>query len=220
MSWRARPSCAPSRGRCLSIARAAAEGARAHKETLIELVRSAPRRAPRTRWHTHPNSSPVLKQAGVVDCGGTGLLLFFDALCHVRARRPLPVAPWADTIDVHVARRTECTRVDNRGAALRGHVSPRRRGHKMAAFREVWAGIGDSIVIVGGDGLYNCHIHTDDIGAAIEAALDAGRPREIRVTDLAEQVIEERWVREASAEQPDDELDRGPGDGGRRGRRG
>jgi hypothetical protein len=68
----------------------------------------------------------------------------------------------------------------------------------------VWAGIGDSIVIVGGDGLYNCHIHTDEIGAAIEAALDAGRPREIRITDLSEQIVEERWVREGSAVQPED----------------
>ncbi|EQD49423.1 Dak phosphatase, partial [mine drainage metagenome] len=67
----------------------------------------------------------------------------------------------------------------------------------MAAFRDVWAGLGDSIAVVGGDGLYNCHIHTNDIGASIEAGLDAGRPRHIRVTDLAEQVIEERWVREA-----------------------
>src|SRR5205814_10336838 len=70
---------------------------------------------------------------------------------------------------------------------------------RVPAFREVWAGIGDSIVVVGGDGLWNCHIHTDDIGAAVEAALDAGRPRSIRVTDLFEQVEEERWVREAAA---------------------
>jgi dihydroxyacetone kinase-like predicted kinase len=69
----------------------------------------------------------------------------------------------------------------------------------IGAFREVWAGIGDSIVVVGGDGLWNCHIHTDDIGAAIEAALDCGRPRTIRVTDLIEQVQEERWVREAAS---------------------
>jgi dihydroxyacetone kinase-like predicted kinase len=69
---------------------------------------------------------------------------------------------------------------------------------KMHAFREVWAGLGDSIVIVGGDGLYNCHIHTDDIGAGHRGALDAGRPREIRVTDLTEQVVEERWVREGT----------------------
>jgi hypothetical protein len=54
--------------------------------------------------------------------------------------------------------------------------------------------------VVGGDGLWNCHIHTDDIGASIEAAIDCGRPRNIRVTDLMEQVEEERWVREAVVE--------------------
>jgi dihydroxyacetone kinase-like predicted kinase len=75
----------------------------------------------------------------------------------------------------------------------------------LPAFKEVWAGIGDSIVVVGGDGLWNCHIHTNDIGAAVEAALDAGRPRDIRVTDLHDQVEEERWVREA-APMLDDEL--------------
>src|SRR5690606_37605180 len=54
-------------------------------------------------------------------------------------------------------------------------------------------------VVVGGDGIWNCHIHTDDVGAAIEAALDVGRPRQIRVTDLHEEIEEERWVREAAA---------------------
>jgi dihydroxyacetone kinase-like predicted kinase len=63
----------------------------------------------------------------------------------------------------------------------------------------VWEGIGGSIVIVGGDGLYNCHIHTDDVGAAIEAAIEIGQPRQIRVSDLYDQVEEERWVREAAA---------------------
>ncbi len=67
----------------------------------------------------------------------------------------------------------------------------------IEAFKEVWAGIGDSIVVVGGDGLWNCHIHTNDVGAAIEAGVDAGRPQRIRVTDLDEQVEEERWVRES-----------------------
>jgi dihydroxyacetone kinase-like predicted kinase len=70
----------------------------------------------------------------------------------------------------------------------------------VPGFKDVWSGIGDSIVVVGGDGIWNCHIHTDDIGAAIEAAVDCGRPRQIRVTDLMEQVEEERWVREASGE--------------------
>jgi len=53
-------------------------------------------------------------------------------------------------------------------------------------------------VVVGGDGLWNCHIHTNDVGAAIEAALEIGRPSRIRVTDLDEQVEEERWVRESA----------------------
>ena len=67
----------------------------------------------------------------------------------------------------------------------------------MPAFRDAWASIGDSIVVVGGDGIWNCHVHTNDIGAAVEAGIDAGRPHQIRVTDLFEQVEEERWVREA-----------------------
>ena len=86
----------------------------------------------------------------------------------------------------------------------------------VPAFKEVWAGIGDSIVVVGGDGLWNCHIHTNDVGAAIEAALDAGRPRNIRVTDLDEQIEEERWVREAAAAGPvgHEEQRTGAPDGG------
>jgi dihydroxyacetone kinase-like predicted kinase len=69
--------------------------------------------------------------------------------------------------------------------------------HRFDAFRTTWASVGDSVVIVGGPnpdggGLWNCHIHTDDIGAAIEAALDIGRPSQIRVTDLAAQVTASR----------------------------
>jgi len=67
----------------------------------------------------------------------------------------------------------------------------------ISMFRDTWSAIGDSIVVVGGDGLWNCHIHTNDIGGAVEAGIDAGRPRKIRITDLVEQVEEERWVREA-----------------------
>src|SRR6185369_15539125 len=67
----------------------------------------------------------------------------------------------------------------------------------LPAFRDAWAAIGDSIVVVGGDGIWNCHVHTNNIGAAVEAGIDAGRPHQIRVTDLMEQVEEERWVREA-----------------------
>jgi dihydroxyacetone kinase-like predicted kinase len=68
----------------------------------------------------------------------------------------------------------------------------------IPALKQAWDAIGDSIVVVGGDGLWNCHVHTNDIGGAIEAGIDAGRPRNVRVTDLIEQVAEEQqWVQDA-----------------------
>jgi dihydroxyacetone kinase-like predicted kinase len=52
---------------------------------------------------------------------------------------------------------------------------------------------------VGGDGLWNCHVHTNDIGAAVEVALElGGRPRGIRVSDLFEEVADEHAQREAA----------------------
>lgn len=54
----------------------------------------------------------------------------------------------------------------------------------VAAFRRRWSELGEDVAVMGEDGLWNCHIHTDDIGSAIEAGVEAGRPRRIRVTDL------------------------------------
>ncbi|MFF7737686.1 DAK2 domain-containing protein [Streptomyces sp. NPDC007984] len=42
--------------------------------------------------------------------------------------------------------------------------------------------LGDSLVVVGGDGLWNVHVHVDDAGAAVEAGIEAGRPHRIRIT--------------------------------------
>jgi DAK2 domain fusion protein YloV len=188
----------PIEGTILSIARAGAVGARRSLGSLSEVVRGA-RDEGQVALAFTPEQLPVLKQAGVVDSGGTGLLLLFDAFCHVIAGDELPIAPPVESIEVNVHEQV-VSHEEGDIADLRYEVMYLLDADdsKMTAFREVWSGIGDSIVIVGGDGLYNCHIHTDDIGASIEAALDAGRPREIRVTDLSEQVIEERWVREGS----------------------
>jgi DAK2 domain fusion protein YloV len=190
----------PVEGTILSVARAAALGARDADDSLEGLVRAAREAAATALAHT-PEQLPVLKKAGVVDSGGSGLVLLLDSLCFTVAGDELPVAPSVEGIDVHVV---EAPVVHGEGdvGELRYEVMYLLDADdlKIPAFRDVWAGIGDSIVVVGGEGIYNCHIHTDDIGAAIEAALDAGRPREIRVTDLAEQVIEERWVREGAAE--------------------
>lgn len=208
----------PVEGTILTVVRYSAEAAR-HTAgddgaaSLIEVLDAA-REAGANALARTPELLPVLADAGVVDAGGSGYLLLLDALLHVAADRPLPEPPALEDAGAAATRSGDAapaTMPD--GSPLPGHgeggISDLRYevmyfleapDEAIDAFKNVWAGIGDSIVVVGGDGLWNCHIHADDIGAAIEAALDCGRPRNIRVTDLLEQVEEERWVREAEAE--------------------
>jgi len=47
--------------------------------------------------------------------------------------------------------------------------------------------LGDSVLVVGEAGLWNVHAHVDDVGAAIEAGLVAGRPHRIAVTHFGDQ---------------------------------
>lgn len=198
----------PVEGTILSVASAGAEGARDHEDDLVALAHGARDKAKEALART-PDQLAILKQAGVVDAGGAGLVLFFDALCYVVADDELPVAPDADSIVVHVHEQPS-SGVDPGELRYEVMYLLDADDAKMHAFRDVWAGIGDSIVIVGDEGLYNCHIHTNDVGAAIEAGLDAGRPRDIRVTDLNEQVLEERWVREAAADSTVESPDEPP----------
>lgn len=192
----------PVEGTILSVAQAAGEGASqavANSLGLADVAQGARRHALEALAFS-PEQLPALKRAGVVDSGGTGFVLLIDALCHHCAGDPLPEPPALESISVDIAQTAHESDHDAvsdlRYEVMYLLVAP---DDTIAAFKQVWAGIGDSIVVVGGDGLYNCHIHTDDIGASIEAALEVGRPKDIRVTDLMEQVVEERWVREGAA---------------------
>ncbi|MEV6025120.1 DAK2 domain-containing protein [Streptomyces sp. NPDC052036] len=55
----------------------------------------------------------------------------------------------------------------------------------VARLRHRLDALGDSLVVVGGDGLWNVHVHVDDAGAAVEAGVEAGRPYRIRITHFA-----------------------------------
>ena len=206
----------PVEGTILTVCREAAAAAAACADKGSDLLATieAAKAGGEAALARTPELLPVLKQAGVVDAGGAGLLLLLDAALSVIDGRPLPEAPELGEAPVF-----------DTAALAELHGAGESGGHNVAdlryevmyfleaddatipAFKQVWSGIGDSIVVVGGGGIWNCHIHTDDIGAAIEAALDCGRPKNIRVTDLLEQVEEERWVREA---EPEEEADRAP----------
>jgi uncharacterized protein len=196
----------PVEGTILTVVRESAEAAEEAVAAepgadLVSVLEAARERGEKALART-PELLAALAEAGVVDAGGTGYMLLLDALLHVADGRPVPeprVGEGAVRADAHLVH----TAADGHGddsSGLRYEVMYflEAPDEAIPAFKDVWAGIGDSIVVVGGDGLWNCHIHTDDIGAAVEAAVDAGRPRQIRVTDLAEQIEEERWVREAA----------------------
>ncbi|MEY2476506.1 MAG: fatty acid kinase [Actinomycetota bacterium] len=193
----------PVEGTILTVVRATADGAKAAAGDGSQLVAclEAARAAGADALERTPEMLPVLKQAGVVDAGGSGFLLFLDACLTVADGRALPeppaqlAEPDLQGMDTAVGDAHHDSVSDLRYEVMYFLEAP---DETIPAFKEVWAGIGDSIVVVGGDGIWNCHIHTDDIGAAVEAAIDCGRPRNIRVTDLMEQVEEERWVRDAA----------------------
>ena len=166
-----------------------------------------------------PELLEVLAEAGVVDAGGAGLVLLWDAVLWVVEGRELPEPPeeLPGVVGVEGAEGVPVGGAAEDHTGGTGAVDAGEQRYEVmyfletpdddiTAFRQAWGGIGDSIVVVGGDGLWNCHIHTNDIGAAIEAGIEVGRPRQIRITDLFEQVehIESDMLGELAGDGKDD----------------
>jgi DAK2 domain fusion protein YloV len=178
----------PVEGTILTVLREAAEAARqagsAAGADLAGLAERVYRRAAQALERT-PELLPVLKQAGVVDAGGAGFLLLLAAFLEELTGTEVLLPEDLFRVEGH-PEGFLVTEV----ASLRYEVMffLNASEEKVEAMRSLWAELGDSIVVVGGGGEWNCHIHTDDIGPAIEAGAAAGRPFGIRVTDLYEQM--------------------------------
>lgn len=199
----------PIEGTILTVVRESAEGAQevANSGDVVSVIAAARTRG-RDALSRTPDMLPVLKDAGVVDAGGAGFLLLLDSFLFVLAGEPLPepdesAGPSAEQLDAVAKRQQDDGTVDVSELRYEVMFLLDLDDSRASEFKSAWGTIGDSIVVVGGDGLYNCHIHTNDIGAAIEAPLLLnGRPRNIRVTDLFEEVADEHAAREAELGAP------------------
>ncbi len=203
----------PVEGTILTVIREASESAQAAAAAgggLTEVFDAARDRGYDALERT-PEMLAVLAEAGVVDAGGAGLLLLFDACLAEIDGRPMPEAPEPAAPPAAVTS-AEVPAEESSIADLRYEVmflldAP---DPSVDGFKAAWQEIGDSIVVVGGDGIWNCHIHTDDIGAAIEAGIAVGRPHRIQITDLLDQAAEhsesfmapDQPVADAGAEPP------------------
>jgi uncharacterized protein len=178
----------PVEGTMLSVCRAAAEAAEARiaddPQVRSRDILTASAAAAREALARTPEQLQALRDAGVVDAGGRGVVVILDAAetaltgkvpPKVERRLPQPVlTPGADFVEG--------------GPAYEVMYLLDAEDDAIGALRTALQGLGDSLVVVGGEGLWNVHVHVDDVGAAIEAGIAAGRPHRIRVTHFADQV--------------------------------
>lgn len=181
----------PVEGTILTVVRETAEAA---EKSLLEhsnllMVAETAREAAKRSLDSTPDLLPVLARAGVVDAGGSGFLLMLDSLLHVIDDRPMPepeiVKASVDSLifDIH----DDTTNSGTRYEVMYFLDAP---DDLIPGFKKAWSEIGDSIVVVGGENIWNCHVHTNNIGAAVEAGISIGKPHDIRVTDLFEEIAE------------------------------
>ena len=181
----------PIEGTILTVVRESAEAAKAASAegaSLVEVLHAA-RAAGKLALDNTPELLPVLKDAGVVDAGGAGYLLLLDSALYVVDGSPLP-EPDSESTEYGLGPTgVQFSAVAHRTSGVAGELDVSEQRYevmyfldlpddRIEAFKQGWGAIGDSIVVVGGDGLWNCHVHTNDIGAAVEVALDLdGRPK-------------------------------------------
>ena len=166
---------------------------------------------------------PALAEAGVVDAGGRGVCVFLDVLAAlVGGYDPRRLAPQDAGIAATSMPRRSLLRpervpkpgtlnqprplvvyepvladvpIQTPGLELVFLIETDAVGALRAELERICAADGgDSLVVAGGAGRYRVHVHLHQPGPAIEAALDFGRPRDLRVTALTECVDVQREV--------------------------
>ncbi|MFC8142615.1 DAK2 domain-containing protein [Streptomyces paradoxus] len=192
----------PVEGTVLTVASAAADAADGAQGDCGTVARAAYDGA-RAALAATPGQLPVLERAGVVDAGGRGLVAVLGALVETftgeRARGVVGSACTGPAAGPHarVDPAAGPVQVDgvlddcaDSAAAVPGREGPafeviyllEAEDRAVERLRERLDALGDSLVVVGGDGLWNVHVHVDDAGAAVEAGIEAGRPHRIRIT--------------------------------------
>lgn len=171
----------PTEGTILTVARLAAEKA---KETVLStndeiILWSSVCEAAKVALDNTPNQLEALKKAGVVDAGGQGLLIIFNAMLEtfksgkivepksISDKPTVTVESFSATVGEYDAEITftYCTEM------LITKSEGCDDSSKLRAYLET---IGDSVVVVEDDEIIKVHVHTNNPGKALEKALGFG----------------------------------------------
>jgi DAK2 domain fusion protein YloV len=186
----------PVEGTMLTVIRELAEeaerrAAAASGELLPALVAHGEEALART-----PEQLSVLKEAGVVDAGGAGLVEIVRGLAAAVAGEPLPEAPEPEELTVEaihqeLSRYRYCTTFVLEGDDL-----------DSTALEQELEPLGDSLMVVGDLSALKVHVHTDDPGAALTAATALGTIEKVEIANMHRQTAarEERLVEAAWSE--------------------
>ena len=208
----------PKEGTILTVAKGAAEKAAElapESEDLNAFIEDVLAHAEYVLSQT-PEMLPVLKEAGVVDSGGQGLLTVLQGAYDAFLGKEIDLnfeMPEAKTEFVRPSKETEkeikfgyCTEF----IIMLENPLP---DEEVYAFKDFLNGIGDSIVLVADDELVKVHVHTNDPGKAISKALTYGQLTRMKIDNMREE-HQERLIKNAekiAAQQAEEDKKRKEG---------
>jgi DAK2 domain fusion protein YloV len=177
----------PVEGTMLSVIRELAEEgeqraveAQTSADLLVALVRRGEEAVART-----PEQLPVLREAGVVDAGGAGLLEIVRGLAAAVSGEPLPEAPaqreelGVEAIHQELSRYRYCTTFVIEGDGL-----------DADAIEGELEQLGDSLLVVGDSEALKVHVHTDEPGRALAIGTNIGVIDRVEIANMHEQTVQ------------------------------
>lgn len=192
----------PVEGTILTVARESALGAdvasRKKDATLVHVMEAAVNRGEQALLHT-PDLLPILRQAGVVDSGGQGLLYIYKGFLQALMSEPLLDRSWDDLgFRPAIVRRSEALQLpaieeSAHGEGEFGYCTEFLIRRSDAAqnveepLRDALLQLGDSLLVVQTDEWVKVHVHTLHPGAALEVGLSFGSLNGIKIDNMTDQ---------------------------------
>lgn len=140
-----------------------------------------------------PDMLPVLKEAGVVDSGGQGLLFFLEGFVSGLAEEnDIKLELYPDSKPASVKNEAP----DNITLAFQYCTEVLIKGSNINTYtiKNHLTSLGDSMMVVDGDDLVKVHIHSNHPGQVLETCLRFGELSDIKINNMLEEVHEHRHV--------------------------
>ena len=191
----------PKEGTILTVARGIAEKALELADSVEDLEEFIPQvleYAEEVLAQT-PEMLPVLKEAGVVDSGGQGLLEVLNGAYDAFLGKEIDYSQIQPSASVNPTKISAETNAEIKFGYCTEFIILVEKAftdQDEIAIKTFLESIGDSIVCVADDDVVKIHVHTNDPGLAIQKALTYGQLSRIKIDNMREE-HEEKLIREA-----------------------